>query len=306
MRIIIETGTPFQTVKEYLKYELHLSTGMISALKRRERGICRNGEPVTVRCLLSPPCELELAIEDGEEDKNPFLVPEPIPLNLVYEDEGIVVINKPPHMPTHPSLGHHGGTLANALAYHAGARGGTFVFRPINRLDRDTSGLVLCAYDRVSAAHYSALLKAGCFQKTYLAVVEGEVQGSGRIDRPIRRATEGIIRRETCRPEDDGAEEAVTEYRSLATDGQISVLCVTPITGRTHQIRVHMASLGHPIVGDTLYGRPNPQMPRQALHAISLQVTDGPRTARFFAPIPEDIRACLATHLPKLNPEELL
>lgn len=302
----MSTDTAFLTVKEYLKYELHLSTGMIAALKRKERGICRNGVPVTVRCPLAPPCVLELAVEDGEEEKNPFLVPEDIPLDVIYEDECIIAVNKPPNMPTHPSIGHHGGTLANALAYHAKDRDSAFVFRAINRLDRDTSGVVICAYDRISAARYIQLLKGGHFRKTYLAVVEGRMEGRGLVDAPIRRAGESILLRQTCRPDEEGAEPARTEYEVLATDGRISLLRVMPVTGRTHQIRVHLASLGHPILGDTLYGHPDPAMPRQALHAAALSITDGENEMHFRAPVPEDIRARIALNLPNLNPEELL
>jgi 23S rRNA pseudouridine1911/1915/1917 synthase len=306
MRIIIEKNTPHRTVKEYLKYELQLSTGLISALKRKERGICLDGMPVTVRHPLTPPCVLELDVEDGEESKNPFLEPEDLPLDVVWEDEHLAVLNKPPYMPTHPSLGHRSGTLANALAYHRRGKETTFVFRPINRLDRDTSGLVLCAYDRIAAARYTQLLKQGSFEKIYLAVVVGEMHGSGSIEKPIRRAETSIILRETCAPEADGAEYAKTEYEVLKTDGTISVLRVKPITGRTHQIRVHLASLGHPILGDRLYGEESSVMPRQALHAIGLTVRDGAKIMRFFAPIPKDIDTCIKHILPSLHPEELL
>lgn len=280
---------------------------MIATLKKRERGICLDGKPVTVRCPLTPPCVLELAVEDTEEDKNPFMEPEALPLAIVYEDEGLVALNKPPYMPTHPSLGHRSGTLANALAYHVQqTREVPFVFRPINRLDRDTSGVVLCAYDRVTAARYGGLLTEGAFQKTYVAVVHGTVEGTGCIEVPIRRAQASIILRQTCSPEDEGAEWARTEYRAVATDGKLSVLLVTPVTGRTHQIRVHMASIGHPIVGDRLYGAPSDEMPRQALHAWRLTVTDGEERKSFCAPVPEDIRALVALHLPQFNWEDLL
>ena len=306
MRIIIEKDAPERTVKEYLKRELQLSTGLISQLKRKERGICLDGEPVTVRHLLKPPCVLELAVEDGEESKNPFLEPEDLPLDVVWEDEHLVALNKPPYMPTHPSLGHRSGTLANALAYHCRERESTFVFRPINRLDRDTSGIVLCAYDRIAAARYTKLLKEGCFEKIYLAVVVGEMHGSGTVELPIRRAEASIILRETCKPEADGAEYAKTEYQVLATDGAISVLRVKPITGRTHQIRVHLSALGHPILGDRLYGEASSVMPRQALHAVGLTVRDGERLRRFSAPVPEDIYTCIQSILPNLQSEELL
>ena len=307
MRIIIEKNIPYATVKDYLQRYLKLSSGMIATLKKRERGICLDGKPVTVRCPITPPCVLELATEDAEEDRNPFLAPEDIPLSFVYEDERIAVINKPPQMPTHPSLGHRSETLANGLAHHfERTRGGVFVFRAINRLDRDTSGLVLCAYDRVTAARYSGILADGGFQKIYLAVVCGEMHGCGCIEKPIRRARESILIRQTCALEDEGAEWAKTEYEVLATDGMISVLRVTPVTGRTHQIRVHLASVGHPILGDDLYGTPSPEMPRQALHAWRLTVTDGEEKESFCAPVPEDIRACIALHLPQFNREELL
>lgn len=303
MRFIIKEGTPCQTVKEYLKSELKLSSKTVSLLKRRENGILLDGVPVTVAARLAPPCCIDLACEDTPEDENPYLIPEDIPLNVLYEDDSIVVVNKSPDMPTHPSMGHHTGTLANALGYRYRSR--PFVFRSVNRLDRGTSGVTLCALDRIAAAHYTRLLVKGCFRKTYLALVAGEAPLRGTVDFSIRRADSTVIKRETCSEDADGAESARTEFERLATNGEMSVLRVVPHTGRTHQIRVHLSSIGHPILGDWLYGSADSMLTRPALHALSLEIVNGEESQRFCAPVPHDMQKRILADLPDFNMEEL-
>ena len=194
-------------------------------------------------------------------------------------------------MPTHPTHGHLDDTLANALAYRAAVRGEPFVFRPANRLDRNTSGIVLLAKNRFAASRLYEEMKRGAIRKTYVAITEGVPSpASGRVDAPIARADEGILMRVV---RDDGA-PSVTDYSVMRTsrDGKYALIALRPLTGRTHQIRVHMAHIGCPLIGDFLYGRECPEIiERHALHAVRLEF-DHPTTGkliRMSSPLPADM-----------------
>ncbi len=251
----------------FLTDTLHLSHRTLAALKRRERGILLNGEPVTVRAVLHAYDTLSLCFSDGEDEVNETVTPVNIPVEILYEDEHICVCNKPAGMPTHPSFRHREDTLANALAYRY--RDAPFVFRAINRLDKETSGIVLTARTAFAAASLGAAMARGEIEKKYYAVVLGEAPEKGEIHAPIRRRDGSIILREVCKEGDTGAEEAHTLFSRIYTDKDFSILSVTTLTGRTHQIRVHMASIGHALLGDGLYGNGEGH-PRTALHACRL------------------------------------
>lgn len=277
-------------LRSYLKH-LHISGKQLSHLKMLENGITVNGKRVTVRTVLSCGDVIGLALEDtcGSAAKAVDL-----PLSILYEDDDIVVCNKPADMPTHPSHDHYDDTLGNALAFYYSNR--PFVFRPVNRLDRNTSGAVIVAKNiRASAMMYSEMMKHR-ISKTYIAVVEGELAGEGRIEKSLRRTEKSIIVREVC---DDGAEnaqKAITEYRGLACGNGMSLVLLRPLTGRTHQLRVHLMSIGHPIVGDSLYGHESELIARQALHAEAVSfrrpcdIDRNDMTELFVnAPIPDDM-----------------
>ena len=184
-------------------------------------------------------------------------------------------------MPTHESLNNHGNSLANALAYRYKEK--NYVFRATNRLDKDTSGVVITANNKMYSGILSDKIKKGKIQKSYIAVVEGMLSNSGAIDAPIDRIEKSIIKRVV---REDG-EYALTEYTSLCANENYSVVLVTPKTGRTHQIRVHMAHIGHPLAGDSLYGGSVKDIERQALHCLKMSV-DG--IGDFYAPLADDIR----------------
>ena len=182
-------------------------------------------------------------------------------VNIVYEDEDLLVLNKPAGMPVHPSQGHHGDTLGNVFA----AQFPQLPFRPVYRLDSDTSGICL-----VAKSAYAAGQLQGSTRKTYLALVCGKLSTGGTVDAPIGRA-EGSVLCRCVRPE---GKPAVTHYTPLRSDGTYTLLSLRLETGRTHQIRVHMAYLGYPLAGDRLYGSSSEQFPHHMLHCDSLEFSD--------------------------------
>lgn len=279
-----------KTVKEILRYGVGLSLAFTKKLKFLENGILLNGERVTVRCVVKEGDILSLATEDDGIET--LLSPTNIPFDCIYEDDSVILPSKPAFMPTHPSRNHRGDTLADALAYKYQQSDSAFVFRSISRLDKNTSGILLIAKDRISASKLSASMKNGEIKKQYLAILEGELSGEGTVDTYIRRAQESIIFREVCSA-DGGGDRAITKYRVICSKNGYSLVIASPITGRTHQLRVHFAHLGTPILSDDLYGRPSELLDRHALHAVSLSFTH-PQTQKnmsFFAPPSEDIKS---------------
>ncbi|MBQ3483621.1 MAG: RluA family pseudouridine synthase [Clostridia bacterium] len=287
MRYVIQPCDAGKSVRAVLA-QLGVSAALCARLKRHEQGILLNGVRVTVRAAVAAGDVLELAIED--ETAPAHILPVEMPLDIVLETPDLVVANKPPEMPTHPSHGHYDDTLANALAYRYAAQGVPFRPRFINRLDRNTSGLVLVARHALAASALSRSMAAGEIEKTYLALVCGHIDAPRVIESGIRRRAESIIFREVCAVGE--GDFARTELEPLAHLDGLTLLRLTPRTGRTHQLRVHLASIGHPILGDDLYGTPSPRIARHALHAATLTFpspVDGkPITVR--VPLPPDMR----------------
>ncbi len=281
-----------RTVKDYLYTVVGVSRSVLTHLKKKENGILLNGKRVTVRAVLKENDCLTLGMDDRDDERTENIIPSDMPLCIAYEDEHLFVINKAPNMPTHPTHGHYEDTLANALAGHVLKNGREpMVFRAVNRLDRDTSGLVIVAKHKLAAARLAQFLQTGRIQKQYIAVLCGSVEeDEGKIDRPICRVSDSIITRRCC--EQGQGDDALTRYRVLCRNGDHTVVLASPITGRTHQLRVHFASIGHPIMGDTLYGSPSPEIDRQALHAVRLcfphPVTEKMLDVR--CELPEDMR----------------
>lgn len=257
-----------KTVKEILRYSIGLSLAFTKQLKFLDNGIMLNGECVTVRKTVNEGDILFLATEDTQKDG--ILTPVDIPLDIIYEDEYIVLPNKSANMPTHPSHNHRGDTLADALAYKYEKENFPFVFRAISRLDRNTSGLVLIAKDRISASRLSESMKKGSISKKYIAILDGELKNNnGIIDTYIKREAESIIFRKVCK-KDEGGDRAITKYTVLAKNNGHTLVLAMPITGRTHQLRVHFAHIGAAILGDDMYGSASDLIPRHALHAMTL------------------------------------
>ena len=301
LQYIITNEQSGMTVRSFLQQFLKPSTKMLKHLKYREDGIRVNGAHCTVRKILSEGDVLELALTDSEASDR--IAPVELPIEILYEDDDLVVPSKPADMPTHPSHGHYDDTVANALAFRYAKQGTPFVFRPINRLDRNTSGLLLVARNKLSAGRLTRSLDSGRIRKSYLAILDGEMtEQEGVIDACLHRTAESIIVREVCSPDAPDADAARTEYRVLAVQNGHTLVLAHPITGRTHQLRVHFAHLGHPITGDDLYGTVTPLIPRHALHAVSLTFPH-PATdcdMRLTAPLPSDFSALAEQLFPDL------
>jgi len=283
-------------LRTYLTRVLRLSSKMIKHIKFMPNGITVNGEPRTVRYLLREGDRLSLALEDTESAP---IAAVDLPIEILFEDGDLVVPAKPADMPTHPSCDHYDDTVANALAYRYAKSGKPFVFRPINRLDRNTSGLLLIARNRPTAATLTRSMQNGEIKKSYLAVLDGEMtEREGLIDACLHRTAESIILREICDPSAPDAAPSLTEYRVLATANGHTLVEAHPLTGRTHQLRVHFASVGHPITGDDLYGTPSPEIGRHALHAYTLAFPHPKTQERMMltAPLPADMRHLIETY----------
>ncbi len=230
-----------------------------------------------------------LTVHIRETESSPNIPPVELPLDIVYEDEDIIVVNKPAGMPVHPSLNNYRNSLANALMYYYQQQGKPFIFRCTNRLDRDTSGLTVIAKHMVSSSILSSMTARHEIEREYLAVVRGSVTpSSGTIDAPIGRTGSSLIERKI---DFEHGERAVTHYHVVKEENGHSLVSLILETGRTHQIRVHMKYIGFPLVGDYLYNPDMEYIQRQALHSCRLSFRH-PITGKhmeFTADLPEDM-----------------
>lgn len=250
-------------LRDILSKKLLLSHSLLVKLKQQHK-IKVNGQWARTNYLLQAGDVISIDLDFSEENS---IIPEPLPLDIVYEDEDFLVVNKPAGMSTHPSRQGGTGTLANAVTYYWQRMGCRCLFRPINRLDMDTSGLVLIGKSQF--AHQGLFNQPKCrlIEKRYIALVDGLIsKEQGRIDQPIARLDQNK-RRRTIHP--DGL-PAVTDYEVIAKYPEHTLLSLTLETGRTHQIRVHLSFIGHPVCGDFLYGCKSPLIQRHALHAGQL------------------------------------
>jgi len=276
-------------LRDILSARLRLSRSLVTRLKQQSR-IRVNGSVALTNRRIHAGDRITVDLDFAERNE---LIPEPIPLTIIYQDEDFLVVDKPAGLATHPARRGGTGTLANAVTYYWQEQGRDFRFRPINRLDKDTSGLVLIGKSQF--AHQGIFGRGHCrlLERSYTALVEGRLeQDAGRIDRPIARLDD-YSRRRLVSP--DG-QPAVTLYQVLARYPEHTLLALQLETGRTHQIRVHLSSLGHPLCGDLLYGQPSPLIGRQALHAGRLRFVQ-PRSGEIVSletHLPQDMRRAIA------------
>ena len=253
---IVEPEYDGIAAKSYLRRVLGLSARSLTLLKYSDGSVTRNGELLRSRDKLISGDTLEIIFPEDTNDIEPV----DGELDILYEDEYLLAVNKPPFMPVHPTKIHQLDTLANIVSHYQQTRGERYAFRALNRIDKDTSGCVLIAKDKLS---YAQLLPT--VNKVYIAVCEGIISGDGVIDAPIALSPDSGIKR--CA--DPSGQRAVTHYHPIANGNGHTLLRLRLETGRTHQIRCHMSCIGHPLAGDDLYGGSRELIDRQALHCAS-------------------------------------
>lgn len=347
MTFIIPPTHEGRILRSYLKLTLGISTASLAKLKNHPQGITVNGNRVTVTYVLRAGDVLRLADTDTPETATQTVLPAKLPLDILYEDDRVIAMNKPPFMPTHPSHGHLTDTLANALAWRYHSTNQPFVFRPLGRLDRNTSGIVISGKSKPASGALGKALLAGKVRKRYIAILWGNLLP--RICREISSFDENApwehpvtiktymyrpegegIRRRICPMDTLGAEIAVTRFSVLGVsqDKAMTLVIAEPITGRTHQLRLHFSHWGAPILGDDIYGESSTLIARHALHAAAISVplpfyqsessseirplqekpfqepingVDENGILHTYAPIPQDMAAVLAAHFPHIS-----
>ena len=287
----IDNASTGLRIEQYLRRRGY-SYQNLARLKKMRESILLNGAWTYMRTAVKDGDILTVHIQEPESSPN--IPPVKLPLDIVYEDEDIVVVNKPAGMPVHPSLNNYENSLANGLMYYYQEQGKPFIFRCTNRLDRDTSGLTVVAKHMVSSSILSSMGMRHEITREYLAIVCGALKPSeGTIDAPIGRTGSSLIERKI---DFENGERAVTHYRVVEEQNGHSLVSLILETGRTHQIRVHMKYIGHPLVGDYLYNPDMEYIDRQALHSHRLSFTH-PVTGEkmeFTAPLPTDMRKILS------------
>ena len=263
------------------------SRHLLRQLKETEDGLLRNAQPTFTTVALKAGDRIRVRLLEKAEGSE-AIMPAPLPFEIVYEDEDLLVVNKPADMPIHPSFQNHGNTLADALTRHYQQHGEDFVYRCINRLDRDTTGLLIVAKHLLSASILSDMVGKREIHREYLAIVKGIPPENGTISAPIGRKKGSAILREV---NFETGEPAVTHFARLEIRNGLSLVSLKLETGRTHQIRVHMGYIGCPLIGDYLYYPECSRISRQALHSHRLSFLH-PITGKalsFTAPLPEDM-----------------
>lgn len=280
---VIEQSMEDWKVERVLRQGLGVSRTLLRSAKRR-MAIYLNGQPVRANVTVKSGEVLELYLEKQETD----IIPQQMALQILYEDDYLLAVNKPSGMLVHPLTCEATGTLANGILHHWQQQGFVGRFRPIHRLDRNTSGLVLVAKNAYVHQQLQLQMHQGLFKRRYLAIVEGQIEPPvGTICAPISLAEGSFIKRAVT-PE---GQSAISHYRTLRRLMSGCLVAVQLETGRTHQVRVHMAYLGHPLYGDSLYGGDLNKIDRQALHCayLAFQHPVNKNAIKLVCPLPEDM-----------------
>ncbi len=279
-----------KTVKHILKNRLQLSERLVKKLKYESKILC-NSTPIRINEFVSSEDIVEAQIDFIENAGD--IVPENIDIDIIHEDDCLIVVNKRPDTVVHPTFGHLSGTVANAIMYHMTKKGEFKKIRPVSRLDRDTSGIIIFAKNPFVQEALIRQMNLNTFKKEYIGIVHGIVRDTaGTICLPIERKPGSIMLRHVS----DTGYKSVTHYKVLEYLNRATYLKFGLETGRTHQIRVHCQAIGHPLMGDTLYSDIITSLiNRQALHSYKVSFIHPASNARFElkAPIPEDISSLL-------------
>ena len=287
----VEKSFEGRKIREYLKEEMGLSSRLISGAAIDKR-ILVNNNPVRMNYVLKENDKIVINLNKKESQN---IEPEKIDIDIVYEDSEIIVVNKRPNMVVHPTKRYQSGTLANALLYYFKETNQDCIVRLVSRLDMDTSGLIIIAKNQYAHMELSKNMQDNEIEKRYLTLVHGHMEEvEGTIDKPIYRPeVEGNLKRVI----DDRGQRSITHYKVIERLENADLVECLLETGRTHQIRVHLSSLGHPIYGDTLYGyeEDSELISRQALHAYGLNFKS-PKSKKYLelrAELPTDIENLL-------------
>ena len=270
----------YKTVKEVLKAYFNISDRLLVKLKKHNK--------INLNKTLAIGDIVEVNMDFEEANSN--IVPTKMDLDIIYEDDCYIIINKPAGIPVHPSMDHYEDSLSNGLKYYFDNINLKKKIRPVNRIDKNTSGLVIFAKNEYIQECLIRQMKHSNFHKEYIAICEGKLNStSGTINKPIARKENSIIER--C--VDINGDTAITNYEVLKynTEKDYSVLKCVLETGRTHQIRVHLSYIGHPLLGDTLYGNESKLISRQALHSYKINFVHPieKKPVFYVAPLPNDL-----------------
>ena len=283
----------YQTVKEVIKQEFAISERLFLKLKRNQKVFVNNQVALPNQLIHSDDCILvDLSFDEQSEN----IVPTQMDLNIVFEDDAMLIVNKLPNLPVHPSMAHFADSLSNGVQHYFMQNKIKTKIRPVNRLDKDTSGLVIFAKNEYVQENLSRQMQTHLFQKSYQAILVGNLtEKTGTIDAPISRKEGSIIEREI----NVAGQKAITHYHLMKNFKDYCLVEFQLETGRTHQIRVHSKHIGHPILGDTLYGKTSEFISRQALHAYKIEFFH-PLTKEkttFEIPLPRDISLLLKIYV---------
>lgn len=288
----VATEAEGETLEQFLRSR-GCSHHVLTHLKRTAMGILYNGHRAYTSQKLKEGDVIEIHIIETESSEH--ILPVALPLVIVYEDDDILIVNKPSDMPIHPSINNYENTLANAVMQYYQKLGTPFVYRCINRLDRDTSGLLIIAKNMFSGAILSQMSARHEIHREYLAILDGILPGSGTVDAPIARLEGSAIMR--CIDREKG-DRAITHFTRLQTTASgLSLASIQLETGRTHQIRVHMKHLGYPLIGDFLYHPASMHLiGRQALHShcLSFRHPVTGESLTFTCALPDDMKRVLS------------
>ena len=285
---IVKEDDIFDNIKEVLKTKFEISDRLLLKLKSNNK-IFLNGDLAHIKAPVNSNDIVEIRLDYDEDSAN--IVPTKMDLEILFEDDYLLILNKPAGFPIHPSMLHFEDSISNGVKYYFDCIGLCKKIRPVNRLDKDTSGIVIFAKNEYIQECLVKQMKKNQFVKEYIAICEGVLPGtSGTINAPISRKENSIIER--CVNTSGNGDVAITHYNVIKNNEEMSVVRLRLETGRTHQIRVHMAYIGNPIVGDTLYGHSSNLINRQALHSHIVNFTHPVTQQRIqlTAPLFEDMK----------------
>ena len=286
LNYMIKENEKYNNLKKILKQEFHISDRLLKKLKNNNQ-IFINNFPVSINSSFKTNDMISILLDFDETSDN--IIPTKMNLNILFEDDAMLIVNKPPYLPVHPSMNHFTDSLSNGIKYYYNSINLSRKIRPVNRLDKDTSGIVIFAKNEYVQESLISQMKSNKFKKKYIALVDGILEkNTGIINAPICRKENSIIERKVS----INGQSAVTYFKVLKRYNNYSLVEFLLETGRTHQIRVHSSYLGHAILGDTLYGSSSSLISRQALHAYKINFIHpiNHKNLEIIADIPDDIK----------------